>query len=473
MKIRILFAVLLLISMPLFSQYFLADESGKTIQSGERVFIYGTSGLSGYSVDYDKSAFSHHSLITEKNRICIGILKENLRPGFTLHIYFSTSSILDTLSLVVSPKFLTIKLADKNLRIGDSLSGEILFKHNEIMSGNGIDSLFFILHSRNSYTNYPIKIFSNDSLLDFDYSSGFFNFLFPLMYESGEYCIDLVVFSSSISDTLSNICGFTLNYKKNKKDDLFIIDSEILSNADKFSSLITPLHFEIIKSFFHGIDSSIFNDRSNIVFIVDSINFLFKNSVFFNKLGDIDDPNIFLFMPFSDSDLLSTIDAKLFNDTTIGYSISKNQDFIAPQYLDINAEYSHLFVNDHVCDSTTLIINRNNLHFCFFMPKTMNSTYIDFLSNIYSSIKLKKLLNKFYSIEIFNNNEYNEHYIDVFEISGKFISRINLGYLECGKNILNINRLTNVIVGLNNRIYIYKILRSEKCIRQGIFIKNP
>ncbi len=473
MKIRILIIVLLLISIPLFSQYFLADELGKTIQSGERVFIYGTSGLSGYSVDYDKSAFSHHSLITEKNRICIGILKENLRPGFTLPIYFSTSSILDTLSLVVSPKFLTIKLADKNLRIGDSLSGEILFKHNEIMSGNGIDSLFFILHLANSYTNYPIKIFSNDSFLDFDYSSGFFNFLFPLMYESGEYCIDLVVFSSSISDTLSNICGFTLNYKKNEGNSIYIVDSEIFSNADKLSSLILPLNSEIIRSFFHNIDNSIFNNRKNIVFIVDSINFLFKNSVFFNEFNNIDDPNIFLFMPFSDSDFLSTIDAKLFNDTTIGYSISKNQDFSIPQYLNVNTEYSYLFVNDCICDSTTLIINRNNLYFCFFMPKTMNSTYIEFLSNFYSSIKLKKLLNRFYSIEIFNNKEYNEYCIDVFEISGKFVSRINLGYLEYGKNILNINRLTNVIVGLNNRIYIYKILRSKECIRQGIIIKSP
>ncbi len=473
MKIRLSILVLLLISMPLISQYFLADESGNTIQSGERVFIYSTSGLSGYSVDYDKSAFSNHSLITEQNRIYIGTLKENLRPGFTLPIYFSTSSIFDTLPLVVSPKFLTIKLTNQHLEIGDSLSGEILFKHNEIMSGNGIDSLFFILYLTNTSTKYPVKIFSNDSLLDFDYSSGFFNFMFPLMYESGEYCINLVIFSSNISDTLNNICGFTLDYKKSKEQNLYIIDSEILSNADNFSTLINPLHSEIIYSFFHNIDSNMYNERKHIVFIVDSMNFLFKNSAFFNDLINIDEPSIFLFMPFSDYDFLSTIDTKLFADTINGYSISKDQDYSIPQYLNINTEYSHLFVNDYVCDSTTLIVNRNNLYLCFFIPKMINTAYIEFLSDFYSSIKLKKLLDRFYSVEIFNNKEYNEYYIDVFEISGKFLNRINLGYLECGKNILNINRLTNVIVELNNSIYIYKILRGEECIKQGIFIKNP
>lgn len=439
------------------------------MQAGESVYLYNTGGLKGYSIDFDKSSFSKYSIITEKNRIYLGTLKSSLTAGHVVEVYFSTEDSFHTMNIQIAPELLGIDIPVKHLGLSDSLRGIIMFNQNSIMTGSGIDSIMIIISQKTS--SFSRTIFSMDSIIDFDYASGFFPFTISAdSLNSGHHLIDAVMFSSGVGDTFRNIAGFYMDYMPAYYEHAAVIYSKDFSFIQQVSQNINSTDTEIMSLHSNDLKWDYLKERNLVSVIAGSQGEFFNDSLFIRlKQSNI---NTMIFMPFIDSiksvQVFGTpLDSILHADLSISRSIDE------PYYLNIDHSSDAYAVMDIVSGKHTYLINRSNMFYCFYIPRSLDSDYMERIIDYYKSMKMKALLGDFYTVEIVDNDAYNDYCVEIFDLSGHLISRIEIGDPGLGLSVLDICRYSDMINKMKSGLYYFRLFRGDICQRQGLFIKNP
>lgn len=455
--------------MTLSAAYYIGDKTGHTVQAGESVYLYNTGGLKGYSIDFDKSSFSKYSIITENNRIYLGTLKSSLNAGHVVEVYFSTEDSFQTMNIQIAPEFLGIEIPVKHIGLADSLRGTIMFNQNTMMTGSGIDSIVLIISQKNS--SISRTIFSLDSIIDFDYASGFFPFtIYTDSLHAGYHLIDAVMFSSGVGDTFSNIAGFYTDYKPAYYGHAALIYSKNFSFIEQVSQNITRTDTEIMSLHSNDLKWDYLEKRDLISVIAGSQGEIFNDSLFIKlKQSNI---NTMIFLPFIDSIKSVQVFGKPL-DSMLNAELSVSRSIDEPYYLDIDHSKDAYAVMDIVSGKYTYLINRNNMFYCFYMPRSLDRDYMERIIDYYKSMKMKTLLGDFYTVEIVDNDAYNDYCVEISDLSGQIISRIEIGDPGLGLSVLDISRYSDMISKMKSGLYYFRLFRGDICQRQGLFIKNP
>ncbi len=463
---NIIICLILSITLFLNAKPYIADEYNHLIQAGERIYLYGISDLPGYSIDFDKSFFSSYSIITQGSRVYLGTLKSTLTAGIKIPIYFSTIEGFDTLYVQISSDFLNAAIKKKHLSMSDTLKGTLMFRQGSTMTGNGIDSIIINAFNAERTSYISSTVFSVDSLIPFDYSSGFFPFAFAIdSINAGSYDVNIIYFANNNSDTVYNACGFCIDYKPSYRENLSILYSNNYKFITENAQRINDIDTDIISTYYNDM-SDVINKKKYISIIPDDKAF-FADSLFYN----LKNSNSFVFLFISDIINDSIIINGIKADSFLNYSLLDTV-YSIPYYLnpDKDRRTIPVFSNDY--DSLTVIIRQDNMFYCFFTPQNINLDYIRKITDIYESVNRNEILKDFYTVEIVDNNEYNKYNINIYDIYGHFMGQINLGDIGTGRIVLEINKLSRLMPDLKQGLYIYRLLRGKECQSCGTFIRS-
>lgn len=464
-------ALLLLYCLSVYASFYIGDNTGHTVQAGESVYLYNTGGLSGYSIDFDKSSFSTYSIITQGNRIFLGTLKGSLPAGRIIDVYFSTEDAFDTLHIQITPELLGLDIPMKHISWGDSLKGTVMFRQNAVMTGSGIDSLRAVISHVQSIEVYINTIFSIDLLIDFDYASGFFPFSIASdSLAAGKYNIDIIMYSSGVADTLSNTAGFHMDYSAANMEHVCIIYSDKYSFINDVSDFINKTDTEILDLYSNDIDWEYIINRKYVSVIAGQQGEFFNDSLYI-QLRDFD-MRTMIFLPYIDSISALSVQGKPL-DSMIKADFFNTDKTEEPEYLRINSNENAYTVYDSITMGKNYMVNRGNINYCFFIPMEISADYINRITEYYRSMRMKALLGDFYTVEFVDNDAYNNYCVEIFTVSGHLINRIEVGHPGMGRSVMNISKFSSLINGIKSGLYYFRLLRGDKCEKQGLFINNP
>ncbi len=461
MKYIIIF-FLLLFSINIFPQFYISNENKTVIHPGDNLYIYNTYNISGFTIDYPENVMSIEKINNYSNRIYIGTLKNTLNPGYTTNIILNTNGQSFDLPIKIAPYYLNISINKHHFSQNDTLSGNIIFHNNNITTGNGIDSIKLYIY--NSKDTFSYLVYSEDSIYDYDYSSGFFKFKYCINYKPNLYTIDIEYFSNNLSKRISRITGFYIGDIIDYSDNILIIDSN-----DKDFIEYTKENYNLSNTFFYNVfyygDSLNLDDYKTVIYITDNENISFNHSLF--EIIMKSNNNAFLFI----KNFINTIQ----KDSVLIDSVYKELNI---GIIDTLFEFDTIQLFQSYNDSINYVFNktlkknvnfiyRENKFIFFYLPVSMNIDYLNNLSTGFHYKELKTLLKDFLSIYTINNDTYNNYTIEIYSLSGAKLYSINLGYINYPYYTININDLLNLTDNKLQGIFYYKIKRGNTCISES------
>lgn len=454
------------------AEFTLSDENNKTIEAGECVYINNTSGIDGFSVDFNKQLFADGGLVKDEgNRILLGCLRDDLKSGTVDTVIMNTIEGMDYLELKITPAFSKLDISEFEKK-DTILSGFISFQSRGKSTLSGIDSVKIILFGGSTQENKTVNVFISD---DSDPEKQLIDFEVRMPSEEDYYSISVAYYSLSLADTVFYTAGFSNRENVEYPKNLLILDSRSRVMTENLSDAYNDNRFMTVKTFYEKCDSKMIkvdNDGMIVLVNIDG-GFILEDLNLFSKIKEeAKRVPVFIFT----SGLCGYL-AKEENRSALDYfSMLFKADFASAEISDfalcegieskegIDAEIVSLEDGRYAS-----FIKNDNIFLFLFLPEKIDIDQLSAIKKNSSRSVIKERMGSLSSVIDIEYDGYGEYSVDIFDVKGSMIISQLIGELPSTAKSIDMSEFLEKDEKVKPGIYSFRIKKNNETIKCGKF----